>query len=58
MDVLKILCVFPLGIVRGTSLGDCPFKEENPEFGMVLFLPYPTVEEADKTNVGWQKWMY
>jgi len=21
---------------------------------MVLFLPDPTVEEADKTNVGWQ----
>ncbi len=38
----------------GTSLGTCPFKQEKPEFGMVLFLPDPTVEEADKTNVGWQ----
>jgi hypothetical protein len=48
MDGLKILWVLPLGIVKGGN------KEENPEFGMVLFLPDPTVEEADKTNVGWQ----
>jgi hypothetical protein len=55
MDGLKILCVLPLGIVMGGSpLGDCPFKEENPEYEMVLFLQDPTVEEADKTNVGWQ----
>jgi hypothetical protein len=39
-------------------LDDCPFKQENREIGMVLFLPDPTVEEADKTNVGRQKWMY
>jgi hypothetical protein len=30
---------------------------KKPEFGMVLFLQDPTVEEVDKTNVGWQKWM-